>query len=116
MALPAAAAVKSVQFIKTLSLPEVLECGNDNEVQRKILMEDYSEARGDPVLVREFLIPYLRDAFNDLTIRCLHPKAVKVLELDKLTFVQFTRLPVIMGERLFTIMMAGSSSSSGEQQ
>jgi hypothetical protein len=50
-------------------------------------------------------VPYLRDLYNDLIIRCIQPRAVKAQMLDKITFLQFSCLPGIVAERLFTMLM-----------
>ena len=72
-----------------------------------LLIEDFSETPGssdDVGLTRDCLVPYMRDLYSDLIIRCIQPRAVKAQMLDKITFLQFTCLPGIVAERLFTIM------------
>jgi hypothetical protein len=83
--------------------------GNESEQQLKqIYVEDYSEERGDHILVRDYLKPYLRDLYADLVMRNVglntSPKAGKpaqVMMLDKLAFISYTRLPLLVAERLF---------------
>ena len=53
----------------------------------------------------EILSNYLRDLYNDLIIRCIQPKAVKAQMLDKITFLEYTGLPGIIAERLFTMIL-----------
>ena len=52
----------------------------------------------------EILSNYLRDLYNDLIIRCIQPKAVKAQMLDKITFLEYTGLPGIIAERIFSVM------------
>ena len=52
----------------------------------------------------EILSSYLRDLYNDLIIRCIQPKAVKAQMLDKITFLEYTGLPGIIAERIFSVM------------
>ena len=59
--------------------------------------------QGDSTLVREYLGSYLRDLYNDLVIRCILPAAVKAQLLDKVTFIEFSCLPSIIAETLFSI-------------
>jgi hypothetical protein len=83
--------------------------GNDIEQQlNQIYVEDYSEERGDYILVRDYLKPYLRDLYADLVMRNVgvnvSPKAgnpQQVMMLDKLAFISYTRLPLLVAERLF---------------
>ena len=69
-----------------------------------LIIEDFNEAT-DAGLTRDCLVPYLRDLYSDLIIRCIQPRAVKAQMLDKITFLQFTCLPGIVAERLFTMLM-----------
>ena len=77
---------------------------NDSEQLKQICVEDYSEERGDHILVRDYLKPYLRDLYADLVMRNVSnasPKAGRMMMLDKLAFISYTRLPLLVAERLF---------------
>ncbi len=74
-----------------------------SKVLPNLIIEDFNET-SDAGLTRDCLVPYLRDLYSDLIIRCIQPRAVKAQMLDKITFLQFTCLPGIVAERLFTIM------------
>ena len=69
-----------------------------------MLIEDYSEARGDHLLARDYIRPYLRDLYADLVIRGVKTKAVRAQMLDVITFLNFTRLPLLFGERLYKVL------------
>ncbi len=45
----------------------------------------------------------MRDLFNDLIVRCIEPDAISEKMLDRITFIDYTRLPVVLAERLFSI-------------
>jgi hypothetical protein len=87
-------------------------------------VEEYQE--NDQVLVRDYLKPYLRDLYADLAIRVSVPVTTKspsknshqqhVQVLDNLTFLPFTRLPLILAERLFSILSRKRGSESGVMQ
>jgi hypothetical protein len=93
---------------------------NDSEQQLKqIYVEDYSEERGDHILVRDYLKPYLRDLYADLAMRNVgvnaSPKAGKqpqVMMLDKLAFISYTRLPLLVAERLFHYFQEPAAAAS----
>ncbi len=57
----------------------------------------------DSRLIKEYLIPYLRDLYKDLTMRSIAPGAVKDHKLDRVAFVQYCNLPGIVSERLLKI-------------
>jgi hypothetical protein len=79
-----------------------------------IYIEDVQEeSTAEHVLVRDFLKPYLRDLYADLVIRASpagttskspSKNVPQVQVLDNLTFLPFTRLPLILAERLFAIL------------
>jgi hypothetical protein len=47
--------------------------------------------------------PYLRDLYNDLIVRCIEPEAITEKMLDRITFIDYTRLPVVIAERIFNL-------------
>jgi hypothetical protein len=49
-------------------------------------MEDYDE-QIDGRFVRDFLTPYLKDVYRDLSLRSLSPAAIKEKKVDKVTFI-----------------------------
>ena len=51
-----------------------------------IHVEDFDECM-DGKFVKEFLMPYFKDVFRDLILRCLCPKAIQEKKLDKVTFI-----------------------------
>ncbi len=68
-----------------------------------IHVEDYDEAL-DGRFIRDFLTPYLRDVYRDLSLRSLSPQAIKDKKVDKVTFIQYCALPGIISERLLKIV------------
>ncbi len=70
-------------------------------------MEDYDE-QIDGRFVRDFLTPYLRDVYRDLSLRSLAPAAVKEKKVDKVTFVQYCNVPGIISERLLKLFDVNS--------
>lgn len=46
-------------------------------------------------------MPYFKDLFRDLTLRCLSPNAIQEKKLDKVTFVEYCNLPGIINDRFF---------------
>ena len=49
-------------------------------------MEDYDE-QIDGRFVRDFLTPYLKDVYRDLSLWSLSPAAIKEKKVDKVTFI-----------------------------
>jgi len=47
------------------------------------------------------LKPYLRDLYNDLIVRCIEPEAITEKMLDRITFIDYMRLPIVIAERIF---------------
>ena len=52
----------------------------------------------DKRFVEEVLQPYLRELYRDLQIRSNHDEHV-----DKVTFIEYTKLPGIINDRLYTM-------------
>jgi hypothetical protein len=80
-----------------------------------ILIDDFS-AEDDPALLEEGIKPYLRDIYRDLLQRVWDPQASQLREMDRLTFVEYCKLPVIVGERLFTILDEDETGYIKEEQ
>jgi hypothetical protein len=68
-----------------------------------IHVEDYDENL-DGRFIKDFLTPYLRDVYKDLSLRSLAPQAIKDKKVDKVTFIQYCALPGIISERLLKIV------------
>ncbi len=69
----------------------------------------------DGRFVREFLTPYLRDVYRDLSLRSLSSTAQKDKKVDKVTFVQYCNLPGIISERLLKIFDTNNDGCITEQ-
>lgn len=80
-----------------------------------ILVDDFGKD-DDPSLFEEHILPYLRELFKDLTQRCYDQKAVDTKQLDKMTFIEYCQLPVIIGERLFAILDTDASGLMSEAE
>ena len=65
-----------------------------------IKVMDYDESN-DSRFVQEFLTPYLRDLFRDLSLRSHQLDAVQQKKLDKVVFIEYCNLPGIINDRLF---------------
>ena len=59
-----------------------------------IQVEDYDESV-DEAFVNENLVPYLKDLYRDLMMRSSNQT-----HLDKVTFIEYTKLPGIINDRL----------------
>ena len=57
-------------------------------------MEDY-DPNLDSEFVKDELVPYLRDLYKDMLMRSNQPEHV-----DKVTFIEYTKLPGIINDRL----------------
>jgi hypothetical protein len=57
-------------------------------------VEDY-DANIDEEFIKERLRPYLQDLFKDLLMRSNQPE-----NIDKVTFIEYTKLPGIINDRL----------------
>lgn len=69
--------------------------GSDGEEEQKfILLEDY-DATIDDEFRDEILTPYLKDLYTDLMMRSSTKD-----NLDKVTFLEYTKLPGIINDRL----------------
>ena len=79
----------------------------------QIQIEDFSENESQQLF--EVTHPYLKDLFNDLIVRCIETEAINEKLLDKLTFIDYTRLPVVIAERLFSIFDKEKSGLMAEQ-
>ena len=71
-----------------------------------ILLEDY-DANVDAEFVREELVPYLTDLYKDLLMRSNQPAHV-----DKVTFIEYTKLPGIINDRLH-VMFSDNYNKNG---
>ncbi len=65
--------------------------------------------------MRDFLTPYLRDVYRDLSLRSLAPAAIKDKKVDKVTFIQYCNLPGIISERLLKIFDVNNDGCITEQ-
>ena len=68
-------------------------------------MQEY-DANIDDVFVSEHLQPYLKDLFSDLLMRSTNSNT-----LDKVTFIEYTKLPGIINDRLH--LMFSNFKNSG---
>ncbi len=92
--------------MQTKIKPVLLRAGSpvvNNPGRDCIHVEDYDEAL-DGKFIRDFLTPYLRDVYKDLSLRSLSPQAIKEKKVDKVTFIQYCALPGIISERLLKIV------------
>ena len=64
------------------------------------------DANIDDVFVSEHLQPYLKDLFSDLLMRSTNSNT-----LDKVTFIEYTKLPGIINDRLH--LMFSNFKNSG---
>lgn len=71
-----------------------------------ILLEDYDEDL-DAEFVKDELIPYLRDLYKDLLMRSNQPE-----HIDKVTFIEYTKLPGIINDRLH-VMFSDNYNKDG---
>lgn len=76
--------------------------GNDDFIH----LEDY-DANLDGEFVKEELVPYLRDLYKDLLMRSNQPEHV-----DKVTFIEYTKLPGIINDRLH-VMFSENYNKNG---
>ena len=67
--------------------------------QSQIQIEDFSESEAQTL--HDILKPYLRDLYNDLIVRCIEPEAITEKMLDRITFIDYMRLPIVIAERIF---------------
>jgi len=51
--------------------------------------------------VKDYLNPYFKDLYKDLTLRCLSANAIQEKKLDKVTFIEYCNLPGIINDRFF---------------
>lgn len=72
-----------------------------------ILLEDY-DADLDAEFVRDELVPYLRDLYKDLLMRSNQPE-----HIDKVTFIEYTKLPGIINDRLH-VMFSDNYNKDGQ--
>jgi hypothetical protein len=47
--------------------------------------------------------PYLTQLYRDLTLRSYDQRAIDSKTLDKITFIDYSKLPVVLAERLFSL-------------
>ncbi len=66
-----------------------------------IQVEDFDIHGGDAKFVKDYLNPYFKDLYKDLTLRCLSTTAIQEKKLDKVTFIEYCNLPGIINDRFF---------------
>ena len=66
-----------------------------------ITIEDYN-AEEDDVFIANKLVPYLSNLFDDLKMRSANNEKDPNF-LDKVSFVEYTKLPGIINDRLHTL-------------
>jgi hypothetical protein len=54
----------------------------------------------DSKFIKEAMVPYFKDLFKDLSMRC-HISTSSKLVVDKIVFMEYTQLPGIINDRLF---------------
>jgi len=59
-----------------------------------LVIEDYDH-QTDKVFILEYLTPYFKDLYKDLLMRSANPS-----HIDKVTFIEYTKLPGIINDRL----------------
>ena len=79
-----------------------------------IKVEDYDD--NDTRFVKDFLVPYLKDLFRDLILRCMQPEAISQKKMDKVTFIEYCNLPGIINDRLFNVFDLQNTTVISEQQ
>jgi hypothetical protein len=67
-----------------------------------IQVQDFDETL-DTQMIKEYLMPYLKDLYKDLSLRSIAPNAIKEQKVDKVTFIQYCNLPGIMSDRVLKI-------------
>lgn len=63
--------------------------------------------RFDQVFLEEYLKPYLVDLFRDLARRCKQQSSNKKV-IDKITLIEYFRLPILFGERFFSVITSSN--------
>jgi hypothetical protein len=91
--LPMSQTMTDLKFKKSSQMP------NRQVQQSQIQIEDFSESETETL--HEILRPYLRDLYNDLIVRCIEPEAVTEKMLDRITFIDYMRVPIVLAERIF---------------
>ena len=71
-----------------------------------IHLEDY-DANLDAEFVKDDLVPYMRDLYKDLLMRSNQQEHV-----DKVTFIEYTKLPGIINDRLH-VMFSENYNKNG---
>ena len=80
---------------------------NDHQESSDMLqIEDY-DVNSDPIFVNEHLVPYLRDLYKDLMMRSSNPN-----NLDKVTFIEYTKMPGIINDRLHYMFCSAKSTGN----
>ena len=69
-------------------------------------MEDY-DANLDAEFVKQELVPYLKDLYKDLIMRSSNQQ-----HIDKVTFIEYTKLPGIINDRLHFMFSNYKNSKS----
>ena len=82
---------------------------NDNGEPDYLAIEDYDEDV-DKRFVDSMLTQYLTDLFKDLQIRSSHETHV-----DKVTFIEYTKLPGIINDRLHALFQAEYDDNNREE-
>ena len=60
----------------------------------------FKELKADTQFEENIVLPYFNDIFIDLTMRSHRPGT----GINKITFLEYSRLPVFLGERLFSVI------------
>lgn len=71
-----------------------------------IHIEDYN-AEVDAPFVREYLKPYLTDLYADLQMRSSQDDSI-----DKVTFIEYTKLPGIINDRFHILFSGGANKTT----
>lgn len=75
------------------------------------LSDKYNDSdRNDTLFQEEHLKPYVVELFKDLARRCKQITSKR--SLDKSTFVEYSQLPFLVAERLFSIFTQGDDRMS----
>lgn len=65
----------------------------------RLQVEDF-DSDTDGRFITEHLVPYLKELYRDLSLRCLQESAIADKKLDQTTLLQYCGLPGLINERL----------------
>lgn len=75
---------------------------------KDLLLDKYNDhERNDSTFVEEYMKPYFLDLFTDLSRRC------RKRTLSRTSFVEYSRLPFFLGERLFASILHSQGKITG---